>query len=519
MPRLVAAIAAALIPVLLWASARAGAAPDFGDASALLAKHRAYAGWQLGDGTFKTLQLSGDFTDKDGAITENSVERRIGFLYRNTHFFPKRGTSTESGFTGSVVWRSDANGFTTPVYGDSAKYEITYSALMNEAFTSLHGEARGTATIDGKSVGIVRVSIPNAESLDLYIDSDTGALVQAVLDPGGTRETTVHILSYEEVSPGKRLVKSLRFGNEKGTYTYAKIEPNVILSDSDLHPLPATASWSFGNGTAVPITLTPQRILIDAKVNGVSGRFILDTGASAILLNKRFADRAGVKPLRDPASKANTLYGSLKTEARKVDTLTLGDNTLAGVIVTTADLNNEFGGRDYRGLDRENYAGLIGYSLFAGAVVHLDLAASTMTISRPDDFDDSTMKNALPLLVDVSTGIPAIPMTIDGSVDVKASLDSGDPDAVIFGPDLIFKHHVLLGTKFQGARAGIGSAACGTLDRLTIGPIVYTTVDACEWNNGAFNDRDILVGLDFLRHFNLTFDYPHGRLFLEPIQK
>jgi hypothetical protein len=90
---------------------------------------------------------------------------------------------------------------------------------------------------------------------------------------------------------------------------------------------------------------------------------------------------------------------------------------------------------------------------------------------------------------------------------------------VIFGPDLIFKYHLSMGTKAERVAAGYGTIACGTLARLTLGPIVYTGVDACERRTDVMSGRNILVGLDFLRHFNMTFDYPHGRLFLQALHQ
>ena len=45
-----------------------GSAND--DAQALLAKHRAFVGWQLEDGTFKTLRLEREYVNDKGKVTE-----------------------------------------------------------------------------------------------------------------------------------------------------------------------------------------------------------------------------------------------------------------------------------------------------------------------------------------------------------------------------------------------------------------------------------------------------------------
>jgi hypothetical protein len=494
-----------------------GLAPVRADDTAqdLLAKHRAFVGWQLGDGTFKTLRLEGEYVNDKGTVTERSLERRIGLVYRDTYTYPRRANlADESGFTGNVFWRSDVNGFTTPIYGELAKYELSATALLNEGLPTAGATLLRTATEDGKSTDVVHVPMPSADAVDISIDPATGAIVKAVVDPGGDYETTFHILSYAQPLPSKKVIGSFRFGDETGTFTYTKIEPNVIFSDADLHPPTPAASWAFADPKPFPIQLTPTRIIVQATINGKKGTFILDTGAG-IIFNKTFADRVGATDLR-LHGQAVTLYDPTPIALERVDTIEMGGNTLSNVIVQSVDFNNTFADKDYRGLDGKNYDGLIGYGLFAGAIIRIDLGASTMAIDDPASFDSSGEKG-LPLLVDLAGGAPSVPMMIDGSIAVKAYFDSGDPDDVIFGPDLIFKYHLTMGTSFEGAAAGYGTIACGTLQKLTLGPIVYEGVDACERRTDVMSGRNILVGLDFLRHFNMTFDYPHGRLFLQPL--
>ena len=275
----------------------APAAPDAAVA-ALLAKHRAFVGWQFGDGSFRTLRLLRERVDADGAVTQSATEYRVGIVYRNHYVLLKHADTTEdSGFTGSVFWSTNQNGFTTPLYGDLAKFRLSYALLFNEATTALQGVMGGTVSVEGKQLQSVRLEVPQADPIEVDVDPGSGAYVRAVIDPGGDAETTVHIVSYADVSPGKKMLGSFRMGDDRGSYRYTKIEPNVAVTDDELHPPPAKATWTFANAKPFPVTVTPQRVLVDAKVNGVKGRFILDTGASAIFLNRSFADRAKVAKL------------------------------------------------------------------------------------------------------------------------------------------------------------------------------------------------------------------------------
>ena len=68
------------------------------------------------------------------------------------------------------------------------------------------------------------------------------------------------------------------------------------------------------------------------------------------------------------------------------------------------------------------------------------------------------------------------------------------------------------------ADCGVGSGYeiehCGKLSSLTLGPIEYKPVPACD--SEAFARNEILVGLDFMKAFNYVFSYPDGIVVLTP---
>lgn len=487
------AVTVALATAIAVVPARGAVQND--QAQALMAKHRAFVGWQFGDGTFRTLRVTGTVTDEKGEKEMTFVTLCSGLLYRDTRTFMKEGTSEQEGFTGNVFWQSDLNGFTTPIYGDYAKFLASYTVLQQEGITRLPATFLRDSTVDGRAVGVVRVTLSNGYPIDVDVDPETGAFVEATIDPDGSYETGYRILSYRDVAPGKKIMGSYRIVDSKATVAYSAVEPNVPIADADLHPPGAKATWTFGSADPFQITLTHNRILLDATVNGVKGRFILDTGAAAIVLDDRFAERAKVPATG--AGHAGTVYGSVPTRVRPVDSIAVGGSTLHDVLVYSEDFRH----RDYRGLDREGYDGLIGYDFFAAAIVKLDVYASKMTILDPSA--DLSAVKGLPLLVDLSQNVPAIPMTLNKIAPVNAMLDTGNPGLVLLPYDVIKKHHLTM----------LEVHGCGNLDSLTIGPITYAYQTACVWNWGG---GYALLGYDFLKHFDYVFDYPHGRMFMEP---
>jgi Aspartyl protease len=510
MPHRLLGVALAIAVSCLAAPQRSAATAD-ASVQTLLEKHRTFAGWQLGDGTFATLRLHRRYADAEGNTTQVATERRAGLLYRTTTVLPNGEPVTdESGFTGNVFWTSSQNGFTTPLYGDLAKARYSYDLLFNEGTTALSGASRGTEAIGGKPYASLRLDVPEADPIDVDVDPDTGAYVRAVIDPGGRQETVVRILSYVDVA-GKKLIGSYRIGDgPQGTYRYSQVEPNVPVSDAELHPPPAQARWTFSNDKPFPIETTskPSRVVVDATVNGVKGHFIVDTGASAIFLNEGFAERAKAAKVAD-AGVAVGLYGAQRATVRRIATMEIGGNTLSNVLVEAQNFNSS----NYWGLDDRDYDGLLGYDFFAGAVVTLETAAKRMTIADPALA--IVDPQGLGVLVDTSNRIPTVAMTLNKTIAVNAMLDTGDPGTVVFGPDILYKYHLRMARSI-GTRAGAGSVECGNIESLQLGPISYGGAAACKVESGLVSGRNVLVGLDFLQHFAIEFDYPHGRMFLQP---
>lgn len=481
-------VAWALLMALTPASRAAEEQSDT-QARDLLQKHRAYVGWQLGDGAFQTIRITGTVRNKKGEKLESVVLDRSGLAFHETRTMLQQDNITEHfGFTGKVFWQCYTSGFTTPVYGEGAKALAAYTMLMQEGTAGLPGSFRGSKTVDGKSVDVVRVTMVHGDAIDLYIDPSTGEYVQATIDPDGAFEQTYHVLSYADVQPGKRMIGSYRIDDSDEIHTNENFQPNVPLTNEDLHPPKPTATWTFTSGQPIPIHLTHDRILVDATINGVKGTFILDTGSDVIMLDDKFADAAHVPTLKGNST-SYTLYDETKSRVRSVTDMDFGSAHLENVLV----YSQNFERWNYRGLDAKGYAGLIGSDFFAGAIIKLNVYDSTMSIVDPAS-DLSSLK-MLPILVDLTDDELTVPMTLDDSLTVNAVLDTGNPNAVLFSYDLV-KHHSPFNPR-----------------TLTLGPIHY---QIGGWDGCCMAANYALLGYDFLKHFDYVFDYPHGRIFVTP---
>jgi predicted aspartyl protease len=492
-------------------------------AASLLSKHKSFVGWQAGDGTFSSLSFEGEITyQKDGKdVTYATLrELRKGFASR-TIVQRSNGTGSDSGFTGRIFWDTNENGFTHPIIGDAQKAEIAADLLFNEGAQELAGTLRGSDTIDGTPVQIVRVKADASDNLDLYIDPQTGAYKRVVIDPDGSYEETIDILAYSDVH-GKKIISKWQHKGSKYTYAWTKITADAPIADADLHPPGQTATWSFANGQSFPIEFKDndrnRGIFLTASFNGVKGRFMMDTGAGGIFLNRSYAGR--VHPKAIEKSKAYGIAGSTNTEVGKVDTFQIGKNTLTNVVVTSLS-NDIFNGKDDEGNEVD---GLIGYDLFGGAIVEVNLDDQQMTLFDPKQLQMQS-GGGIELSVDLADETPTIPMMVNGNIPINAMLDSGDLAEVTISHDLVSKYglKMLVDTSLQGITSairftsgagGIEREECGRLDSVSVGPVVYQNAPACK--SRSFSGNNAIVGFDFIKNFNIIFDYPEGKMLLMP---
>jgi predicted aspartyl protease len=507
------ASAAAFAAVLLLAlalSPRAAPAAD-GEAAALLAKHQAYVGWASGDGAVKTLRESGQLS---GGTSEPAKIRllRFGVAYRETSE-DFRGLENDDGFTGNVFWSTSSNGFTVRPIGEVARFLVDDQALFGELTAAYSPALLRHEVVDGADTAVLRLTHNVGYPMDVYVDPATGAYRRAVIDPGGKYEEIVNGLRYTEVQ-GKRFISAWHYGTSKRIHEFDKIELNPEIAPDTLRPPAQTATWTFGTDS-IPVELkegTFPRIFIEATMNGVKGKFMLDTGAAGTVVVDSFARRAGAKRVGE--TRIGGIGGSAAANLFRIDQLGVGNSVLHNLIITS--------GLDERWFEREQIVGLIGFDLLGGAVVELNLDEKTLRVSDPATVAPD-VTHGIVLHPDLTTHHMRVAMKINGKVDVIATLDSGNPINVLFSKDLINRDRLTflvdpsaIGSVRYGGGVGSGYEIehCGKLSSLTLGPIEYKPVPACD--SEAFDRNEILVGLDFMKAFNYVFSYPDGIVVLTP---
>ena len=308
--------------------------------------------------------------------------------------------------------------------------------------------------------------------------------------------------------PGKRVVSEYHTVGSTRRTRYTDIHANVANAQAQLAPPPPRAQWTFAKPSPIPIKVTTNRIYVNAKVNGVDGKFILDTGSEGIAFSDAFADR--IKFDRSNAVSFGGIAGSKRGSKAEVASIAFTD----GSKLEKVDAES--------GIDMGQEAdGLIGFEFFAGAIVDIDFDHSQMMLYDPSTSVPNE-SSGIVINADLEGGSPVVPVKLNGSVPSRALLDSGAAGDVLLAPEFEQKLKMAIGPPsrssvevFGGASGGTEQDRCGMLHSIVIGPITYQATRACYSHSLTRNDS--IVGIHFLKAFNITFDYPDAKLVLSAV--
>jgi hypothetical protein len=168
----------------------------------------------------------------------------------------------------------------------------------------------------------------------------------------------------------------------------------------------------------------------------------------------------------------------------------------------------------------EGSEGQISAALFKNFVVGIDFEKMVITLTEPGKFRYEGAGVVLPMTA-MPSGMWAIPATLDvpgqGPLAVDLALDLGNSNPLQISTGgahgFTFPEESIaasLGFGMQGEVLG----RFGPVRKVTLGGI--TVEDVLTGFDEGNEFEEAMVGFELLSRFNLTFDYPHERLILEP---
>lgn len=413
---------------------------------------------------------------------------------------------------GDRMWEQDENGAVRELRGTLRRRALTSAYIDSGAFTGEPDRARylGTGSVGGRPTFRVEVSAPGGDPEQIDIDPQRWLPVRlqyvqgdgvVSIDLGDWRTVAGEAYSFQStISNGTHaydLVETLTrvvTGADIAPYVFAPLVARTIDA-------PAVQTVKLGERNA--------HFYCIVWLNDRPYRFLLDTGAQGLVLDRKIAGELGLVPQGSMQA-----YGAARTGGLglvRVADLRIGTAHLRDVVVATLPLEASTGGMLH--LD-----GILGSSFFAAATVMLNFPALTMTFGVPGSFEPAGARIAL----DTDREVPEATLTFNGTRSAPFIIDTGNSGTLLlYRPFVDANPGVVPFTGESRTSFGIGGTTSEyetTLAELQLGDRTYSDVPTrvVLSTEGAFADRFDAgnVGLGILRDSVVTFDETNAAMYV-----
>lgn len=184
-----------------------------------------------------------------------------------------------------------------------------------------------------------------------------------------------------------------------------------------LHLTILLLSFSVFSQTKIPFTLTDGgHTLLKAKVNGVEGTFIFDTGADLNMLTKKFADKVGSLQKTDEFYTGHRATGeAIEADLYLTKTIEIGAFNISGQMTSVIDIDFPIDG-------------LISLLPFKDKVITIDYKNKELIIETPKSLEKlAKTGKTVPIQVSDEHGktLGIYTYVTLGKLNLQVSLDSG----------------------------------------------------------------------------------------------
>ena len=413
------------------------------------------------------------------------------------------------------AWRQNANGVTVLLSKNGAgRPSVTSQTFLGALRERAHLRLAGTL---GSGAATDYVLEDAAMHRRIVVDGRAWLPVRVVLELPGRRvvftadgfqthdgyRMPAHIHARDSLSPKNDI--DWRLTGFRSNADDARAELAIPGSDRPLALFPRGVSR-----VELPAHFIGPHVILRATVDGAPLDVLLDSGSSETAL-----DTAAVRALglREYGNSVEIAAGKYAQSRIFVPELRLGRLTLRNLAASSLPF-------DFKPRPGVRALGLVGFDLFADAVIHVDYQHQRVEAIAPRAFHPGALRDAAVLPVSIDDGVALTPLRIDGN-EARFVLDTGSPDAVVFAA-FARAHAELQATASVEKAGGIGGS-------LRLAPVQLTSLDFAGQSFGDFgvqealdptafetSGADGLMGYQFMRLFDWYFDEAGGAAYATP---
>jgi hypothetical protein len=284
------------------------------------------------------------------------------------------------------------------------------------------------------------------------------------------------------------------------------------LGDARFDPaVPAEVKWTRGSpfgGGATP------HIYVEPEVEGKPiGWFLFDSGADGMMIDEKLADALAM-PVVGRATSVGADGNPRPASLRKGRSFRIGRLTFPAPLYLALDLSKN------NSPPLQSRAGVIGYDVFARAVVEFTGAGDRTTICDPKTY--RLPPGAAWQKLEFIDSTPAVRARFEGGREGLFQIDTGSASSVGFYPAFVERQSLLKGretreTQSQGA-GGSFTTRVGRIGWFELGGRRFPNLEVEYRASGISRDGGAgVIGRELLAHFTTIFDYPGRRIAFLPL--
>ena len=429
---------------------------------------------------------------------------------------------------GDDCWMRDQAGLVHSLGGDLKGLVVTQMALDRGSYLR-PDKFDGTVTLLDSTI-----TVGSANCYEIKIAPNGGSPAMMAIDTASFLTKRVMLVTdmavvysfpddYRPVEGLMMPYKSTEMtdaGITSGVSRVQEIKFNVPVADSLFSPGAKAGPGIAAADVVVPFELYRNHIYFNAEVPGQGTlRFIFDSGAGGVGLNKDLVERLKLKKLGEV--EARGVGGADVSEVYQLDSLNIADLGLSDVPVYAMDL------APLEAAGTKRIDGIIGYELLSRYAITVDYEHFRLVIHRAANPATSEWGNECRLNLDFR--LPYIDARINEAVIGRFRLDTGSGSTIDFNSPFVERNKLLAEDRsgYHPVMAfGIGGGSAGLIGQLSTLEICDYRIDSVMVNystseTGIFAGAQTAgnIGAGILKRFIVTFDYPNEVVYFQPVSR
>lgn len=433
-----------------------------------------------------------DGEDYRTTVTQGSFVTAYG-SYRGQEWY-----QDENGFVvASSENASDHDPFVVAFAGSGTPAGVTLLGMAADPATFVVEAAPGSGLVERRYYDAANYLLDRLERVDYDGHKRTWTYGDYAAIEGRSISRSITFAIDGKVQSRSQLLKFERIGPNSVRLAIPASKPLFDLGARD--------------SVEIPAQFTDDGVIVRVGINGRGLDFMLDSGASNIVLDPQVARELGMS---SSGSVMVSFAGDYTIADSRAPDLTIGDLRASNVAVSTADFQWQGEGR--------KIVGLLGADFIGSGVLEVNFEKKRLLLHRsvPDGLAAQGW-SALPLRLDWQ--VPLVKAAFSGRQGYFIA-DLGADDSMLY-PHYFSQFHIAVpaGTQDQGEMITLGGKPFGikhfTMNSLVLGDWIFGQAEVVVPSASYAQERDYdgLIGRNTLSLFDLIFDYKDRQLWFKPI--